>query len=279
MNFFQNAFKKSPIQFVQADEKRLSNRLLSYSLMWLSLGIFLIAILSFAILAISPIREAYFRLIFGVSRSAIGLLVTNLVLTFASIGIMLFISNQSRRQNSSLAVLVPMYILFIILESFWLPALISALFLIRTIDDNFSFVVESLDHKTISYVLLAFTIPAGVFAIIGALGWYQIVDFSRFVIFIWVGLAVELILFIVSYFIFNSIVNAIYLVIATLVTFAMIGYNFWLMRQESLYWLATDKYNEDLKAKFLRIGLAYGMFLLVSYLRLVIILLKLFSRR
>ncbi|CRH24489.1 Uncharacterised protein [Chlamydia trachomatis] len=51
------------------------------------------------------------------------------------------------------------------------------------------------------------------------------------------------------------------------------------MKLESQILISNMKNEPEVKKIFLRVGLAYGMFLLVSYLRLVYILLNIFSRK
>lgn len=282
MNFFQNVFKKSSFEFVHSDEKRLSNRLLSYSLMWLSLGLLIIALFSFAILTINPLREGYLKLIFISFNSRAASIATNIIMVLVSVGIMFYISSKSRRQNSSLGLLLTFYILFILIQAFWIPLAIYSFIIVRSItytDELISDVLANVDYKTISYILISISAPAGIMAIIGALGWFQLINFSRFTVFIWAGLVAEFILILVSYFVTNSVVNTVYVVIVSLVTFAMIGYNFWLMKLESQILISNMKNEPEVKKIFLRVGLAYGMFLLVSYLRLVYILLNIFSRK
>ncbi|MDW2891289.1 MAG0110 family membrane protein [Mesomycoplasma ovipneumoniae] len=251
--------------YSRADEatKKLTNKLLSFSIMWLGIAILLVGLITFAILSIDSLFAIYLRMVAGITSRFAGLLLFFLLLIAVNFGLSYYINKWALADNPPTIVLVLLFFVFVMANSFLIP-------LIFTIQ-------IALGQG--NYIMIAVGGAGGIMALIGILGYFQVINFGKLLPLIMIGIFIELTLLIVSYFVFSSFVDILYSFVAITVTLGMIGYEFWIIRNQSSVILTHYNSETEIKRVFLRLGIANALGLYISFLRLVIQILRLLNRR
>ncbi|WP_069099824.1 MAG0110 family membrane protein [Mesomycoplasma ovipneumoniae] len=251
--------------YSRADEatKKLTNKLLSFSIMWLGIAILLVGLITFAILSIDSLFAIYLRIVAGITSRFSGLLLFFVLLIVVNFGLSYYINKRALADNPPTIVLVLLYFVFVMANSFLIPLIFAT----------------QIALGQGNYVMIAIGGAGGIMALIGILGYFQVINFGKLLPLILIGIFIEFILLIVSYFVFSSFVETLYSFVAITVTLGMIGYEFWIIRNQSSVILTHYNSETEIKRVFLRLGIANALGLYISFLRLVIQILRLLSRR
>ncbi|MHA0271365.1 MAG0110 family membrane protein [Mesomycoplasma ovipneumoniae] len=251
--------------YSRADEatKKLTNKLLSFSIMWLGVAILLVGLITFAILSIDSLFSLYVRMVAGITSRFSGLLLFFILLIAVNFGASYYIGKWALADNPPTIVLVLLFFVFVMANSFLIPMI-------------FAYQIASGQG---SYIMIAVGGAGGLMALIGILGYFQVINFGRLLPLIFIGLFIELILLIVSYFVFSSFVDTLYSFVGITVTLGMIGYEFWSIRNQSSIILGNYNSHTEIKRVFLRLAIWNALSLYISFLRLVLHILRLLNRR
>ncbi|VEU70539.1 Uncharacterised protein [Mesomycoplasma ovipneumoniae] len=251
--------------YSRADEatKKLTNKLLSFSIMWLGVAILLVGLITFAILSIDSLFGAYVRILHSITSRFTGLLLFFLLLIAVNFGLSYYIGKWALADNPPTVVLVLLFFVFVMANSFLIPMI-------------FAYQI-ALGQG--SYIMIAVGGAGGLMALIGILGYFQVINFGKLLPLIFIGLFIELILLIVSYFVFSSFVDTLYSFVGITVTLGMIGYEFWSIRNQASTILASYNSHTEIKRVFLRLAIWNALSLYISFLRLVLHILRFLNRR
>ncbi|MHA0298530.1 MAG0110 family membrane protein [Mesomycoplasma ovipneumoniae] len=235
--------------------------------MWLGVAILLVGLITFAILSIDSLFGAYVRMIHGITSRFSGLLLFFILLITVNFGVSYYIGKWALADNPPTVVLVLLFFVFVMANSFLIPMI-------------FAYQIASgQDTGQGSYIMIAVGGAGGLMALIGILGYFQVINFGRLLPLIFIGLFIELILLIVSYFVFSSFVDTLYSFVGITVTLGMIGYEFWSIRNQSSIILGNYNSHTEIKRVFLRLAIWNALSLYISFLRLVLHILRLLNRR
>ncbi|UWD34439.1 MAG0110 family membrane protein [Mesomycoplasma molare] len=230
---------------------KLKNKMLFYSLLWLSFGLGLIFLLTFAVLKVEPITKLYIRLlsfngVFWV-WNALALLINFMLIRY--------ISYNSENKNIGLLILA--FVAVVITQSTWIPLII-----LQTISYN---KIDGLAN-----ISLALLIPVISIMIFGTLGYLRIIDFSKLMPFALVGIITSLILSIVLWFITQDWIITLIAIIGIAVSLILIGWNFNLIQIESSRIVSTNWDEDQIKEIMLKRSAIFGLNLLLSFIRIFI---------
>ncbi|MGL5522178.1 MAG: MAG0110 family membrane protein [Metamycoplasmataceae bacterium] len=247
-----NADNKFKELFFTTNKTKTKNKLLSLSLFWLGLSVSIIFLITFGLLYLQDV-PAIAKFISQFLSNPTSIIVLSLVNIALLIG-MFFIL---RKQSSSLLLCISLYLLFTLFEGFYL----AAIFLIYNVQ--------------IREVVPLFLIPSLVFVIMGALGSFNILDFSKilpFLIIATVGLMIfSFVLFFASIFSNISFLYKIYSIIAFGIFSLWIGFDLQMI-QRTANFVETDD-----KKMFVKLSIMMGLNLFVDFVNLLIITLRLFK--
>ncbi|MGZ9428684.1 MAG0110 family membrane protein [Mycoplasma sp. 1012] len=233
-------------------QKKLKNRMVFYSLLWLTFGLAVIFLLSYATIAIEAVKTAYLNLIFRLAVSNLYWLI-HLVIILVCFALISYLARNSETKNIFL--LVAAYIVTILLQSFWIPIIILQ-------------VVNTEQANAISYILLAMLIPTLSIAVFGFLGYFNIIDFSKLRIFVYIGVVMMLVLSIITWFISNNVIITVISVISIAVSWILIGFNFNIIQREASIIISTNFDEQEIKSIMLKRSLLFGLNLLLSFIRI-----------
>lgn len=239
---FPNIFQKS------TERSSTKNRLISYSLMWMGVGVGIIFLMTYLVMAVPQVGN--FVLKIATSRGWPLLLIVNVALIIA-------ISLLSQRLN--LFSLVLMYVAFILIESLFIS---STLY-------YFGFGVQAQGVKN---VFLLFLAPSGIFVLMGLLGYFKIFDFSKigpFLVFATIGLLI----FSIFLIFFGGDRAEKWYSLAGIVLFSLwIGFDiWWIQRTSDQIESSGGMSNQELS----RIGLIFGIRLFVDFVNVLMFVARL----
>lgn len=243
--------------------QKQTNKLLSYSLIWLGLGILFIGLLSFAILSISPLFSLYMRLVFALSRSVVAIILWIVALIAINFGIFTYVNSRVLAEKPKTSFLAFLYFVFVLANSLFLPMI---------------FAFYAIEGKE-SYIMIAFAGAGGLMSFVALLGYFNAINFGKLLPFILVGFLIEFTLGIVSYFVFSSVLSMIYSLVGITVTLGMIGYQFWMIRNQTSQILAFYDDEAIIKRAFMRIAIWNALSLYISFIRLIMFLLRLLNSK
>ncbi|MBN3534635.1 MAG0110 family membrane protein [Mycoplasma procyoni] len=253
-------FRKKQVDFqLSTEQLKLRNKMLFYALGWMCLGLFIVFLMTFSILAIPAIANIYFTIFVNTHIGFVAPLVISLVSFFVYVAIIRYISRNAYSKN--LGGLVTAYVAAVLITSFWIPALIIA------------FAAQSKD--AVAKLMLALAVPVLVLAIAGFLGYFGIINFARYTWLITALLISSIAIGIISYFIFNSFLYAAFSVIGIIVSFLIIGFTFQIIKAESEQIIYTTLDEQEMKSKMLKGSIIHGLNLFISFIRIFIALLEL----
>ncbi|MDK2819470.1 MAG: Bax inhibitor-1 family protein [Mycoplasmataceae bacterium] len=225
-----------------ASKNSVKNKLISYSLMWMGLGVMIIFLMSYLVLSVPEISNIFIRI---ANEFWIILLIVNMALI---LGLSFF------AQRLSLKMLILMYIVFILVEG---------LFLSTTLY-YFGFGVDN--NNGIKNLFLLFLAPSSIFIVMGFLGWFQIFDFSKiapFLFFATIGLIIFSILLL---FFGGPRAEKWYSLFGIIIFSLWIGFDIWWIQRTATEIESSGNSNEEL----VRIGLIFGIRLFIDFVNLLI---------
>lgn len=227
---------------ISASKRSIKNKLISYSLMWMGLGVTIIFLMSYLILAVPEISNIFIQ-------------ISNkfwFILLIMNIGLIMGLTFLSHKL--SLKMLVSMYVIFILVEG---------LFLSTTLY-YFGFGISDDGMKNLVLLFLA---PSLIFFVMGLLGWFQIFDFSKiapFLFFATIGLIVSSILLL---FLGGQNAEKWYSLLGIVIFSLWIGFDiWWIQRTATELESSSGSSNEEL----IRIGLLFGIRLFIDFVNLLI---------
>lgn len=241
----RNIFSKYKLEAID-----VKSNLLTRSLLWMSFGLMIIIFVAW--LSSNSYDFVRFTLRITTGYSSIFIWMINAIIMFA----LFYTSSPYRNFN----ILIPMslYILFAIYEGMFITTLL----------------VMTNSQDTAKDLLLYMLIPASVFALMGVLGYFRIVNFTKlipFATFTFFGL---LIMGIVMFFVVNQFLYTLYFILAMSVFTIWIGIDLQIIfrTQEAL-----PEYMD--KKQINKISFMFGIKLFVDFINLLIILIRFFNWR
>lgn len=253
-----NAYSRSTI-YIQ----KQTNRLLSFSLLWLGVAILFIGLITFAILSIPQLFGVYLRIALSITSNAVTIIASVLLLIGINWGISHYISKRALAEKPATIFLFLLFLVFVIANSFLLPMF---------------FTFQILLGKS-HYIMIAIGGAGGLMTLIGVLGYFKVINFGKILPLLMIGFLIELALGIASYFIFSSVLEVLYSLTGITVTLGMIGYQFWLIRNQSSQILAFYDDEAEIKRVFIRIAIWNALTLYVSFIRLILFIIRLLNSR
>ncbi len=241
-NNFPKVFQKS------AEKSSTKNRLISYSLMWMGLGVAIIFLMTYLVMSIPAINSIVIRIATSAGWSI--LLVINIGLI---LGMSFFV------QKLKLPVLILMYITFILIQSLFIS---STLFYY-----GFGSSADGLKN-----VFLLFLAPSGIFVVMGLFGYFKVFDFSKlgpFLIFATIGL---LIFSIFLMFFGGERAEKWYSIIGVVIFSVWIGFDiWWIQRTSDQIESSGGMGNEEM----IRLGLIFGIRLFIDFVNVLMFMARL----
>lgn len=238
-----NSEKSFPKIFQKSVEKSSTkNRLISYSLMWMGVGVAIIFLMTYLVMSVPQISEIV-RNIAGSAGWSILLIV--------NIGLILALSFMMQRLN--MLSLVLLYLTFVFIQGLFVSTTIYY--------SGFGPSAEGLKN-----VFLLFLVPSVIFVIMGLLGYFQIFDFSKiapFLVFATIGL---LIFSIFLFFFGGESAQKWYSLIGIVIFSLWIGFDiWWIQRTSDQIESAGGMENNEL----MRIGLMFGIRLFIDFINIL----------
>lgn len=228
---------------LNVEDKKAS--LLSKSLLWMSLGLLVIILVSW----ISSINNDF--LFLAVKLSSGNLWIVSWLINIALIFALYFtISNQ----KINIIVPIMLYILFSLYEGFFITTLL----------------VFSGSVDIVKDLLLYMLIPASMFLIMGGLGYLNLIDFTKlapFTMFAFIGL---LILSLVMFLTNSFVVEMVYLLLAITVFVIWIGIDMQIIFKSQEQMSFVDKKMMN------RISFLFGVRLFIDFVNLLTLIIRLF---
>ncbi len=238
---FPEVFAKS---FVKPTAK---NRLISFSLMWVGIGVAIIFLMTFLFM-LNPDNWFINKLSNSLTWSI--LIVINLVLIIA-------LSFYSYKM--SLTVMFWMYMIFIFIEGIFVSTTISMYF-------------PLFNESSVRNIFLLFLVPSGIFVIMGLLGFFEVLDFSKLLPFISFA-TLGLIIFSIFLLFFGGSSSEKWFSLLGIIIFSFwIGFDIWWIQRtsdelESCGGVSTQE--------MLRLSLFFGLRLFVDFVRILTLFLRL----
>ncbi|MBG0730560.1 MAG0110 family membrane protein [Mycoplasma sp. 'Moose RK'] len=242
--------------------QKQTNKLLAYSMIWLGLGILFIGLVTFGILSSDTLFSLYLKFIRASFSSVAAIIISLFVLVGINWGISAYISKRALTESPPTVVLALLFLVFISANSLFLPIIFTAQYLV---DGSFN------------YIMIAFAGAGGLMSMIAILGYFNIINFGKLLPVIAIGFLIEIVIAITSYFVFSSILTTFYIIIGLSVTLGMVGYQFWLIKNQTCQILAFYNDEAEIKRVFLRIAIWNALTLYLSLVRLFLFLLRLLN--
>lgn len=241
----RNIFSKYKLEAID-----VKSNLLTRSLLWMSFGLMIIIFVAW--LSSNSPDFINFTLKITTGYSSIFIWIINIMIMIA-----LFYTS-SPDKNFNILIPTSLYILFAIYEGMFITTL-----LVMTNSQN---VAKDL--------LLYMLIPAGVFSLMGILGYFRIVNFTKLIPFTTFTIFGLLIMGIVMFFVVSSFLYTLYSVLAMSVFIIWIGIDLQMIfrTQEDL-----PEYMD--KKQINKISFMFGIKLFVDFINLLIILIRFFNWR
>ncbi|MGL6125281.1 MAG: Bax inhibitor-1/YccA family protein [Metamycoplasmataceae bacterium] len=238
-------FEKSFPKIFEKSKERSStkNRLISYSLMWMGLGVAIIFLMTYLVISVPQIGELVSRIANSSSGWTI-LLVVNMVL---------IISLSFSMHKMNIASLVLLYIAFVFVEGFFVSTTLYY--------SGFDTQVEGFKN-----VFLLFLIPSAIFILMGMLGYFQVFDFSKiapFLIFATIGLMIFSVFLI---FFGGESTQKWYSLLGIIIFSLWIGFDIWWIQRTSDQIEAAGGIEND---QLVRIGLMFGLRLFIDFVNIL----------
>ncbi|MXR12416.1 hypothetical protein DR081_02115 [Mycoplasma sp. MF12] len=243
--------------------QKQTNRLLAFSLLWLGVAILFISLFTFSILSIESLYSVYSNLTYSMTSNAMRVIFTIILLVGINFGVSYYIGKYALAEKPTTFFLVFLFLIFVLANSFLLPMF---------------FASQILLGKS-SYIMIAIAGAGGLMTLIGILGYFQVINFGKILPLIIIGFLIEIVLAIASYFIFSSFLNTLYSLVGISVTLGTIGYQFWLIRNQSCQILAFYTDENEIKRIFLRVAIWNALSLYISFIRLFLFIIRLLSSR
>lgn len=246
--------ERKNLLFGKIDVQKATNRLLSYSLMWFGLAISFVLLITFSVLKIPAIQKLYLSLFLIIFSNFVWIIIFSITMIALNLLLYWFIVKFARR-NIPLAILILAYLVFVILESIWLPLLLM----------NF-------DTNSIT---LIFLIPTLGISLIGLLGYFRVINFEKIMPLVFIAIGLTFIFSLVSFFVMNNWIQTIYAALSVFISFGVVGFTFYRMHNSVRQMVSGYVgYEDEIKGVLIREGLINGLILIVSFVRLVIELIR-----
>ncbi|MXR44275.1 hypothetical protein DR087_00820 [Mycoplasma hyopneumoniae] len=243
--------------------QKQTNRLLGYSLFWLGIAILFIGLLTFAILSIDALFDLYQIFVFSLFSSIATIILITLLILGLNFWISWYIGKNALAEKPSTVFLGFLFFVFIIINSLTLPLF----FAFQIIQGNSSL------------VMLAVAGAGVIMAVVGALGYFNIINFGKLLPLIIAGIVIQFVIGLATHFIFSTFLETLYSIIGITVTLVIIGYEFWLIRNQSCQILAFYTDEAEIKRVFFRIAIWNALGLYISFIRLVIFITRIMASR
>lgn len=245
MEKVRNSFFKK----YKLEKTNVKSNLLTKSLLWMSLGLMVIIFVAWLSSNVASFQNFVQKFSFG----------TNWFLAWI-INIVLIVSLFITLQNPKINITIPiiLYCLFAFYEGMFIT---SALIFSGTVN-------------VFKNLLIYMMIPASIFAIMGIIGYFNLIDFTKlipFTLFASIGLIILSLLILLL----NSwMLESIYLILASVVFIIWIGFD-----MQMIYRTDQTIYNFNISNKEItRISFLFGVKLFVDFINLLYLVIRMFRR-
>lgn len=245
----QNNQKSNFFSRYKLETVDVKSNLLTRSLLWMSLGLMMIIFVAWFSSTNTTILNLVFNLTTGISSIFMWLI--NIVIIFA-----LFYTVSNKNIN----ILIPtfLYIFFAIYEGMMITTI-----LIMTGTTN-----------VVSSLLLYMLIPAAMFALMGVLGYFKLVNFTKLVPFAIFGLIGLSIMGFIMFFTTSSILYSFYTLLGMIVFIIWIGFDL------QMIFRTQETMNEYVDKKEMnKLAFLFGIKLFIDFVNLLIMVIRWFGWR
>lgn len=242
MEIKNKLFKK-----VALNEVNVKGKLLSRSLLWMGLGLFVIILVAFLSSSISSFNSIMLQISFGTPW---------LILTFVNIGLIFAMFFSIRNFQTSIYISAILYVIFSFIQGIYVS---SILFLTNL--------------QNLSNLLLLMLIPAGIFVIMGIIAFSNIIDFTKllpFTFFAFIGL---LVMSIILIFVQSDVGQRWFLFLAAALFIIWIGIDLQMIkRTEDAFSISNEVMDNSTMN---RLAFMFGFQLFLDFVNLLLILIRL----
>ncbi len=240
----QNARNKPFLKY-KLESVNSKSTLLTRSLLWMSFGLIFIILVAWLSATITPFYEFVLR--FSLGSTWIWSWVINLVIVFA-----LFFTIK----NKNLPIVIPavIYAAFAFYEGIFITTILAFSGTTNMIKD----------------LLLYMLIPAGIFAIMGVLGYFNVINFTKLLPFAIFGILALFILSMVLLFTSNWVVETTYLFLAAVIFIIWVGIDLQILlrAQDAIDYATVDKRMVN------RLAFIFGINLFIDFVNLLYIIIR-----
>lgn len=220
------------------------NKILSLSLFWLGIGVSIILLTSFLAFQFDGFKAFVVNSILGSTFSI-------LIMSFINIGLIMGIYFVIRNSNTSVLVAAILYIAFVTYQSFY----ITTMFLLY-------------GYNTMGELLPVFFIPSLCFAIMGMVGYFNLVDFTKMWSFFLFGSLTLIILSFVSIFVYNDVLESIY----TILGFSL--FTLWIGFDVQMILKRAEFFDFESKSDMWKFSIFGGLSLFIDFINLLMFALR-----
>ena len=246
MEKIRNGFFKK----YKLEKTNVKSNLLTKSLLWMSLGLMVIIFVAWLSSNINSFQNFVFKFSYGTNW--LFAWIVNIILIFS-----LFMTLKNPKIN--IAIPIILYSLFAFYEGMFITSIL----------------IFSGKTDVFKDLLVYMLVPAGIFAIMGIVGYFNLIDFTKlipFTLFATIGLFVlALLLFILN----SRVLESIYLMLASVIFIIWIGFD-----MQMIYRTDQTIYNLNISNKEItRIAFLFGIKLFIDFINLLYIVIRIFNRR
>lgn len=240
--------KKSFLSRYKIETSDTKSRLLSRSLLWMSLGLMVIILVAW----ISSVNEKFYEFALTISIGSNWLIawIVNIAIIFALFMVV---------RNNNINILVPIFIytIFAFYEGLFITTILAF----------------SGARDLVKDLLIYMLIPAGIFFVMGSLAYFNVINFLKFgpyILFSFIGL---LFFSLIMIFTNNWVVEMIYLILAAAIFIVWIGFDMQIIArtQENLNYSSLDKKMIN------RLSFMFGINLFIDFVNILSIVIRIFK--
>ncbi|QJR44409.1 MAG0110 family membrane protein [Mycoplasma miroungirhinis] len=225
------------------------HKLLGLSLLWFSLGIFITILFSGVIASIPSVYISWINFTESRGISPQTFIYSSIIIEFFACFIFQLFFMYKREKTTSLVVSIIAYFVYVLISTASLTF--------------FTLSLNAYSQLNVSQAVLMFLIPIVMFIIVGVLGYFEKIDFSKFTWLIIVGIIATILMWLLSFFtVFRSNkIWSLYFSLMIVVSLVIIGFNFQIIKKYDVQ-LETNGNRNNLAILGLSITFGFNLYIL-----------------
>ncbi|MBU4691193.1 MAG0110 family membrane protein [Mycoplasma zalophi] len=207
------------------------HKLLGLSLLWFSLGIFITILFSGVIASIPSVYISWISFTLSVGIAPQTFIYVSIIVEFIACFIFQLFFAYKKNKKISIVMSIIAYFAYVLISTASLTF--------------FTLALNAYSQLNMAHAILMFIIPIAMFAIVGVLGYFDKVDFSKFTWIVTVGIIATVVMWIISFFtVFRSNkIWSLYFALMIIVSLVIIGFNFQIIKKYDVELENSDKNN------------------------------------